>query len=527
MRTRTRSTRVYGGVPTAVGLRSGGRATRIGTTTTVLVALALLATACGARIGPYLGGGAGIQGGSNSPTSNGAAPGSGGTGSGTGIQSTNSGGSATGGTTGSNGGGSTATTSPAGSNPQTAPASQFPFTPAAEASACTGTAGNTASAPGITPSAIQLGNVSGLSGPLSGSFPQGPQAVSALVSAVNAAGGICGRKLDLTVEDDGQDATTNKADVDNLIAKPVFAFAGSTSDADNGGVADMAAAGIPDFGFAINCNRSESTDYWSAAGGSCDQPQGANGPYYVGDGAFALAQSEGYLPKRMAFLAYDIAISAQAAEQFAYVYTHTLGGTICYEDTSISPVSASLEADVAQMQSNNCGGVFDTLDVTGNAKLLQAMQQQSYSLPYVVATFDAYTPVMVSTAGASAAQGLIVGLPFIPLNENQPMDVMYQQQLQQYEPGDQPSGFGFLSWLSAQMMIYSLLQAGRNPTEASLLKVLNSLKGFTAGGAVGPYTPSDHSVAPCNMDEVVHNGTFVRKAPASGLYCGGKLTQAS
>lgn len=481
----------------------------------LLVVVGLVATACGARVGPYLGAGAntGVGGGAGSSetTTPGAAAGQ------------------TGGATAgaSGGGGAAAGGSGGGASPSVAPAAGFDFKPATEAAACQGAAGNTASAPGITPNSILVGNVSGISGPLQGSFTQGRDGVAALFDAVNAAGGVCGRKLVLDAEDDGQNSSTNKSNVDDLISKPVFAFAGSTSDADNGGVSDMTSAGVPDFGFAINCVRSQSPVYWSVDGGSCYEPGGPGTAFYIGNGAMALAKSSGYLPKSMAFLAYSIAISAQAAQQFAYVYTHSFGGTICYEDTSISPVSASLESDVSQMQAKGCQGVYTTLDITGNAKMLQALQQQNFQMPYVATTFDGYTPQQISTAGQSAAQNLTVTIPFMPLNENQPMDVMYQQQLQQYVPGSQPSGFGFLSWLAGQMMIYALLQAGRNPTRASLNAALNGLKNFTAGGAVGPYTPSQHSVGNCVIDTVVKGTDFVRKAPSSGLFCDTQIVPAS
>lgn len=480
----------------------GGRAVA------VLAALSLVGAACGARVGPYLGASQGLGGGG---VSNGTGTNSNSTSSGNGTGSTG---------TGQTGSQPSSQSASGGGAPSVPAAASFGFTPQQEAAACPGSAGNTASAPGITPNAIQIGNVSGLSGPLSGSFPQGPQAVTALFDAVNAAGGICGRQLQLTTEDDGQNSSTNQTDVQNLINKPVFAFAGSTSDADNGGVPAMVQANTPDFGFAINCVRSESATYWSVDSGSCYQPPGSN-TYYIGDGTPLLAQTSGYLPKKMAFLAYSIPISAQAAQEFAYMYQHTFGGNVCYTDYSISPVSASLESDVEQMQANGCQGVYTTLDITGNAKLLQAMQQQNVSMGYVGTTFDGYTPQQISTAGESAAQGLLVSLPFIPLNENQPMDNMYKQQLAQYIPNSQPSGFGFLAWLAGQMMIYAMLQAGRNPTRASLVAALNGLQNYTAGGAVGAHAPSNHGWATCQVDVTVKGTDFVRKAPAQGLFCGG------
>lgn len=496
--------------------------------------LSLLIASCGARVGPYLG--AGANGGTDSgrtaavaagSTTTTAAAGAGGaavgSGSsvGSGVRTAAHGGSTTGAAASPGAAASAASAPTAAASPTSA---GFNFSPAAEAAACAGTTGNTASDVGVTPTSITFGNVSGLTGPLTGSFPQGSQGVEALFSAVNAAGGICGRKLALDVEDDQQNASTNASDVADLIPKSL-AFVGSTSDADNGGVPAMTSAGIPDIGFAINCDRSEEPVYWSPAGGSCNQPT-AGGPYFISDGIYRLAKQSGYFPTKMAFLAYSIAISAQAAQQFEKVY-QAEGGTVCYSDLAVSPATASLESDVASMQQAGCNGVIDTMDVTGNAKLLQAMQQQSYTVPYVAATFDAYTPDMLTVAGQSAAQGLIVGLPFIPLNEPQPMVQLYQQQLQTYEPGDSPSGFGFLAWEAAQMLVYALIESGHNPTRALVVKQFDTLQGWTGGGALGGYTPSSHGVYDCDVDVQIKGSGFVRKAPASGLFCGGQATQAS
>ncbi len=509
--------------------RNQGATSRTGLV--VVLVVAIVATACGARVAAYepsiagTGGSSAQAGGAQAggvTTATGLS-GAGGVGSGGGT----AGGATGSGATGSGGAGqaSGGPTGPAAKSPVSPTSTGFDFSPHAEAAACPGTAGNGASDVGVTASQLTFGNVSGLTGPLSGSFSQGAQGVQALFSAVNAAGGICGRKLALDAEDDKQNASTNASDVADLVPK-VLAFVGSTSDADNGGVPGMTQANVPDVGFAINCDRSESPVYWSPAGGSCNQPQGAGGPYYVSNSIFTLAKQGGYFPTKMAFLSYAIAISTQAAQQFEYVYK-AMGGTVCYSDFAVSPATASLESDVVAMQQAGCNGSFDTMDVTGNVKLLQAMQQLSYRPPYVAATFDAYTPDMITKAGQSAAQGLIVGLPFVPLAESQPMVQLYQQQLATYEPGNLPSGFGFLAWEAAQMLMYALIQSGHSPTRASIVKIFSSLQNWTGGGALGGYTPSGRGVYTCDVDVTVKGSSFVRKAPSSGIYCGGQAAKAS
>ena len=104
---------------------------------------------------------------------------------------------------------------------------------------------------------------------------------------------------------------------------------------------------------------------------------------------------------------------------------------------------------------------------------------------------------------------------------------LYQQQLAKYEPGDQPSGFGFLAWEAAQMLVYALIQSGHNPTRALLVKEFDTLVNWNGGGALGGYTPSSRSAYPCDVDVVIKGSAFVRKAPSTGLFCGGQVVQAS
>ncbi|MHB1486206.1 MAG: ABC transporter substrate-binding protein [Acidimicrobiales bacterium] len=496
----------------------------------LLVAVSLVAAACGARIAPYLGAG---QAGNSIAAGTGTGTGTGGTqpgsttggtqpGSTTGSSSSLSGSAQAGGGSGAASG---ATSGSGAGSAQTSLASltpaNFPYQPAAQAALCRGSAGNTASATGVTATTITLGNVSGITGVLANNFEQGPEAVQALFSAVNAAGGICGRQLKLLVEDDGQDAGKNAADIADEIPK-VFAFVGSTSDADNGGVQEMVNANIPDIGAAINPNRGVSPVYWSTDGSTIYE-QGGH-PYIYNTLANGL-KAAGNFPTKIAVLAYSVPISADAGQQFENMFVNA-GSTSCFNDFSVSPATASLDQDVLEMKSKGCTGVITTMDVTGNAKLLEAMARQGFHPVFAGTTFDGYTPAQISLPGAAAAQGFEINLPFAPFNENNPVIDLYQSQLATYEPGRQPSGFGIEAWASAQMFLYALLKAGRSPTRASLTQAFAAIDSWNTGTATVPITPRlRRPSGPCTMAVQVKGNDFQRVWPSSGFFCNGQLVQ--
>lgn len=394
----------------------------------------------------------------------------------------------------------------------------FPLDPVAQAALCPPSADNTASDTGITPLSINVGNVSGITGLLANNFEQGPEAVQALFSAINAAGGVCGRRLKLDLEDDGQDSTKNAADIADLIPRS-FAFVGSTSDADNGGVPEMTNARIPDVGVAINLNRGQTPVFWTTTGGAL-YIQGH--PYFY-DTLVEGLKANGNFPTKIATLAYSVPISADAGKEFANLFVQG-GAANCFSDYSVSPASASLDQDVLEIKNKGCDGVYTTMDVTGNAKLLQAIQRQSYHPRFVGTTFDGYTPAQVAVAGQDAAQGFEVTLPFVPFTDANAAMGTYLSELRRYEPGKDPSSFGVEAWAAAEMFVYGLVKAGRNPTRATLVKAFEDIDSWDTGGATAAYTPRlRRPPGPCTVEAVVKGNDFTRKWPPSRFFCAGKL----
>jgi ABC-type branched-subunit amino acid transport system substrate-binding protein len=426
------------------------------------------------------------------------------------------------GTPSQTGTGGSKTTGGGGGAPVVPEAKAFNYDAKAEAAACRGAAGNTASDVGITPDSITVGNVSGLTGVITNSFEHGVYGVQALFAAVNAAGGICGRKLKLIVQDDGQDAARNASDINDLKNR-VFAFVGSTSDADNAGVQAMVDAKVPDVGFAINANRGQSPVFWSANGSTLYKQ---NGRAYTWNSLQNGLKEQNELPKKLAVLAYSIPISADAGKQFAYTFQQA-GSQICFTDYNISPASASLDGDVLQMKQNGCDGVTTTMDISGNTKLLQSLQRQNFHPPYVSVTFVGYDSAQIDLPGEEAAQGLRVTLPFVPFTDNNPVMNLYKSQLATYNPGKHPSSFGVEAWAAGQMFIYALLKAGRNPTRASLTAAFNALENYDTGGSFSPTTPRlRRPNGPCVVETEVKGHDFARRWPTAGMYCKAELVPA-
>ena len=508
-----------------------------------LAALSLVAAACGARVPPYLpvqaaaggaptgsvgpgagssaaggqaGSGAVAAGSTTASTTAGAAGGAPPGGSAANGVATAAGRPTTGGT-GTGRASSTAAAAPSG--PAALTEANFSYDPQAQAAYCTGTAGNTASAPGVTPTTITVGNVSGLTGAVSDSFTPGPQAVQAVFDSINRFGGICGRQLKVQVEDDQQNSSSNASDIQYLIPR-VLAFVGSLSDADNGGVPAMQAAGVPDLGPAINVNRSNSPTYWSATGGSVVV---RGGQVYLNDSWLQGLKKFGTLPRSIAILSYSIPISAQAGQEYATAFKN-LGVSICYQNEQIPPApGTTMGSVVSAMQQNNCGGVFTTMDVVGNADMLQDMSAVGWHPQLISTTYEGYTPQQISLAGNSNAQNLDVGLSSVPLTAAVPGVQEYSREMATYEPGQPLTEFGLESWADTELFVYALLKAGRNPTRSGLISALGSVTGWTSDGAFGAYTPRDRTTPPCSVNVVYRGNSWSQTWPAGGLFCGGSL----
>src|SRR5581483_1772165 len=119
-----------------------------------------------------------------------------------------------------------------------------------------------ASGPGISPTEIDLGNVSTLTGPVPGLFLGAQHGITAFAAYVNSLGGVCGRKLVVKSADDDLDVSQNATATQSL-AGSVFAFVGSFSGDDQGSAQPLSTDGVPDVGQATSPARYALADNFS------------------------------------------------------------------------------------------------------------------------------------------------------------------------------------------------------------------------------------------------------------------------
>ena len=488
--------------------------------------LALVATACGARVSDQArdaaAAAAGLRGGSSGANGSNdfAAGGSGdnsfsggsggGSSSGGGKGGSSSGGGsdsfsgASGGGGSSSGGGGSSATGGSGGGSGGGPATTLP------------PGGNGgATDVGVTGNQILLGNVSTLSGPVPGLFQGAAIGAQAFLAYQNSQGGVFGRQLKLMVRDDGFDAGQNRSETEGLIPK-VFGFLGSFSLYDDSGGPAMEKAGTPDVGYGLSAGRAESPVNFNPA-------PAKPGGWRLGALKYYKQKFPGEITK-VGTIVGDIE-SARASWEGQRAAMESLGYKILYEG-KYQPTQTDFTTDVIRMRNEGVEFVMITgADVKSLARFAKAMQQQNFK-PKVFATGGiGYDGNLIALAGDSVEGLLNDQQQALYLGEDArttPEVALFQQWIQRVKPGFKADVFTAFGWASGRLMVEALQKAGPKVTRQGVMAALKGINNFDANGMVAPSGPGTKRPAECWVLTVIKDGKYVRKdSPAKGFRCDG------
>ena len=466
----------------------------------VLVVLALVASACGARVSEEQRAAAVGSGATGGPTASGTGGDGGalgvqdpGTASGGGeVAGAGDGGSTATGGGGDSGGGATATTLPPGGN-------------------------GGATDVGVTADQITVGNIATLSGPVPGLFQGATIGAQAFAAYINSQGGINGRKLKVIVRDDQFDSGQNRAQAQDL-SKQVLAMLGSFSTFDDAGQAELEKAGVPDVGYALSEGRRSSAINFS--------PQPAKSGTFRTGGFLYYAKKFPEAVKKMATLYGDVPASKGPALD-SMAAARSVGWDFVY-DRAYQPTETDFTADVVRMRQAGVRGFYSTsLDGKTAARLVKAIKQQGLQLDFIGFGASGYDNAMIALGG-EAVEGVFVDQQ-LALYQGQdsgtvPEVGVMNQWMQKVKPGYVPDLFAAFAWASGRILEQALKAAGPQLTRKSLLAALQKIDKFDANGLMPESGPASKRQPTCDLFMQVKGGKYARLDPAGrGFICGGTI----
>ncbi len=335
--------------------------------------------------------------------------------------------------------------------------------------------------PGVTAKQINVAAISTLSGPISAGFSALVPGAQAYFDTVNAHGGVNGRKIDLAynLNDDGTGSrfateTHTAIDQDHAFAVIVSSYWFSPTY--------FAATCTPTYGFNVTGDWTTAPNLFAVGGSFLTYGAGS-------------AQGERYLAHKLKLnsvgvVAYGVSSSANACQ--ADVTGLEKGGiTVSYSDLKVTPLNPNVTPDVQRMQAAGTDLIISCMTVNGNIELARAAKQ--YGLKAKMLFFTIVNQSVLDKE-LSLFQGVYFAVENVPLQASQkfpgsyPGISAYRSAMQKYEPAYAGDNNAIEGWESASLLVAGIKAAGKNLTQADLVKATNQFTAFTFGGLRTPTT---------------------------------------
>jgi ABC-type branched-subunit amino acid transport system substrate-binding protein len=381
---------------------------------------------------------------------------------------------------------------------------------------------------GVTANSITLATIADVSGVQPGLFKSAWQAMQALQMYVNSNGGICGRQIKNLLLDSKADATQNRAAVEQACTS-AFASVGSMSAFDDGGASVGQSCGIPDISaITVNAARSTASNVYPA------YPVGPN--YFNTAWGTYIKNTYPNAIKHAGFITLNAGASIQNGNQRIKALTN-LGYNFVYK-AQVQVLEANYTPFVENMKKAGVQLIDMVSDYQSTVRLQRAMEQQGW-FPEVRLWDSAVYSQKYLTEGGTAVQSnnssacsvtpkpcpmlLFLDTAMIEEASSNPEMQLYLTWLQRAAPGALPDYFGIYAWSAGRLFLKAAQAVGGKLTRTALFTELKSIHSWSDFGMHVAHDIGAKKEANCALFAEVKNGKFVRVSPASGWTCVGSL----
>jgi branched-chain amino acid transport system substrate-binding protein len=350
---------------------------------------------------------------------------------------------------------------------------------------------NYASDVGVTASSIKLGNITTIGGPMPGQFEPFLLGVRTWVNEVNEKGGINGRKVQLSPCDDGLDAERNRACARDLVEnQKVFALVGTNTPA-------MPSARyindkkVPAVGVAPIGNYVAQLPYWFSAEGMRQCPRDGNDSA-SGCSLTDIKQSNSAYRyfrdqlgvKKAAVFWHNVDISKQAGQAFVNILRQTGIDVVYTAETQVA--EPDYTGHVLQMRDRGVEGIWDSMEVNNNIRLMQAMDRQGFLPKAKVTTAAAYSQEIGKQVTGPSRNILFALSPYRSYTATgNPAISHFEQLFNRYFKGQSKHIWNVEGYAGGQLFGDAAAALGADLTRDGLVRWLDALKDYDAHG-LGP-----------------------------------------
>jgi branched-chain amino acid transport system substrate-binding protein len=365
-------------------------------------------------------------------------------------------------------------------------------------------------APGVTAHSIVVGSLATTTGVLAGQFGAIVDGVKAYFAAVDAAGGVDGRKIYLRYQaDDSGSPSQDTIQARNLVEQDhVFAVVGVGTPFFTGG-SFLAAEGTPAFGYLVSQDWNTHPDLFGAYGSFLNYAE-------VEPGLVDIAKQ--LKATSVGVAAYSIA--AQSEDSCAAVIRglDQAGVHVGFQNLSFG-LGSNPTADVLAMKAAHVDFFISCMEGSDNLAFDEAMNQYGMKGVHTL-WLQGYDRTYLKQAPAAmvGAIYLVQHVPFEAAAQfpgRYPAMAQYLKTMKKYEPGWTYSELAFEGYLNAVQFVQGLKEqaaTGRPLTQADLIAAINKEKAFTGGLT----TPVNWSIAH-RADASVLCGSLVEVEPGDVL----------
>lgn len=327
----------------------------------------------------------------------------------------------------------------------------------------------------MTETTLKLGAIVAENGVLGDAFAPAARGIRAWVGAVNAAGGIHGRKVELATCDDREDRSRSLSCAKRLVEQDqVFAIVVTNTRALGGAAPYLAERQIPVFGIPINNAFYRWSNFFSIYGG----PYARDGNE-VGHQEQLRSMSGHYRwfkenlgVKKAAVVAYDVKESAQAGAFIAKglelegyeVNTYT-----------VSFAAPSFDQVVADMQRKGSEIVFDAMDDGANRRFCDTLARRGYRVKAKVSTIVAMGQSVGQDFNEQCRNVIYISGSSVAYSQTQvPVVKEFRDAYDRYQPGQELHQWAFEAYVLGKVFAQGMEALGPAPTRRALIDRFNA-----------------------------------------------------